>query len=34
MEENEFRQQELFETEKYISDLLEEKQKENLHPLM
>ena len=25
MEENEFRQQELFETEKYISDLLEEK---------
>ena len=27
MEENEFRQQELFETEKYISDLLEEKTK-------
>ncbi len=27
MEENEFRQQELFETEKYISDLVEEKTK-------
>ena len=27
MQENEFRQQELFETEKYISDLLEEKTK-------
>ena len=27
MEESEFRQQELFETEKYISDLLEEKTK-------